>query len=135
MTKHNIISNLINVASGTNESSSFAYDYLYDNIENTNTNYSIGGPQHLATILHQLFSKMADNQTTYKTQSNSDLSESSSLVPTSLFSFETVLPSSISNKNSYHVLSLISLWFVLIINPIVVNNKITKISKCFFFYY
>jgi len=122
----NIVSNLVNVPSGTNESSSFAYDYLYDNIETTNTNYSVGGPQHLATILHQLFSKMADNQTTYKTQSNSVLSDSSSssLFPTSLLSFETVLPSSISNKNSYYVLSFISLWFVLIINPIVVNNKI-----------
>jgi hypothetical protein len=107
--------NPVNIVSGTNDSSSFAYDYLYDNIENINTSYSVGGPQHLATILHQLFSKMANNQTTYKTQSNSALSD---------ISFETVLPSSTSNKNSYHVLSFISLWFVLIINPIVVNNKI-----------
>ncbi len=125
---NNIVSNLVNAASVSNESSFSAYDYLYDNIENNNNNntsyFGSSGPQHLATMLHQLFSKMADNQTKYKTQSNLPLFDSSSsLLPTSLFSFETFLPSSTSNTNYYHVLSYISLWFVLIINPIVVNNK------------
>jgi hypothetical protein len=132
MTKSNILSNLVNAISGPNESSFSAYDYLYDNIENNNNNNNAtnsnfnNGPQHLATILQQLFSKMADNQTTYKSQSNSPLfdSSSSSLFPTSLFSVETVFPSSSSttmNTKYYHILSYISLWFVLIINPIVVK--------------
>jgi hypothetical protein len=131
MTKYNtdLIHNLVN--SGSNESSFSAYDYLYDNMENTNSSYSSGsGSQHLAAILQQLFSKMLDNQTEFISQSNSPLSDStsSSLFPTSLFSYETFLSTSKNTKNSYHLFTSISLWFVLIINPIVVSN-ITKICK------
>jgi hypothetical protein len=133
---NNIFSNLLNIVSGINESSFSAYDYPYDNIETNNTNYFLGGPQHLATFLHQLFSKMADNQTTYKTHSNSTLSDSgsSSIFPTSLFSFETFLSSSTIDTNSYHILSFISLWFVLIINPIVVNNELFIFEILFFLF-
>jgi hypothetical protein len=118
LTNH-IFSNLVNVVSGqqTNESSFLTYDYLYDNMENntTTTNASPSGSHHLATILQQLFSKMSDNQSAYKPPKNPDLSSSS-------LSFETLLPSSASNANSYRLLSLISLWFVLIVNPIVVRK-------------
>lgn len=129
MTNSNILSNLVNAISGPNETSFSAYDYLYDNNENNNNNNTSSffgnGPQHLATILQQLFHKMADNQTTYKTQSNSPLFDSSSsLFPTSLYSFEAVLPPSTSTTNTrfYYILSFLSLWFVLIINPIVVKK-------------
>jgi hypothetical protein len=130
---NNILSNLVNVGSGSNENSLSAYDYIYDNIENNNTSYSAAGPQHLATFLQQLFSKMSDNKTTYETQSHFP---SSSIFPTSLFSYETLLPSSISNTNSYHLLSFISLWFVLIINPIVVKSFISPSENfsCFLFH-
>jgi hypothetical protein len=128
MTKYDtdLINNLVNGPSTSNESLFSAYDYLVDNNENNNSSYSGGGSQHLATILHQLFSKMLDNQTKFISQSNFPLlnSSSSSLFPTSLFSYETFLPTSKSNKNSYHLFTSISLWFVLIINPIVVNMSI-----------
>ena len=120
LTNH-IFSSIANVVSGqqTNESSFLTYDYLYDNMENNinTTNASPSGSHHLATILQQLFSKMSDNQSVYKTPKNSDLSSSSLSL-----SFETLLPSSTTNANSYRLLSLISLWFVLIVNPIVVRN-------------
>jgi hypothetical protein len=123
---NNLVSNLANVAPGSNESLFSAYDYLYDSTENNINNNSMsysGGPQRLATILHQLFSKMSDNQTTYNIPSSSDLSGSSSSDRSALSSLPLVsfFPSSPSDANSYRLLSIISLWFVLIVNPIVVR--------------
>jgi hypothetical protein len=124
-----IVSNLVNVISGTNESSYSSYDYPYDTMEYSNNNTSSsgsGGSQHLSKILQQLFSKMSDDETISKTSLNSNLS---------LLSFETLLPSSTNNPNSYRLLTLISFWFVLFVNPIVVNPKSkTSISLHVFFF-
>jgi hypothetical protein len=122
---NNIVSNLANIVPRNNESLLPAYDYLYDSIDH-NMSYS-GGPQHLETILQQLFSKMSDNQTTHNIPSSS--SSSSSL------SFVSSLPSSSNDANSYRLLAIISLWFVLIINPIVVKINfvfLPRISKRIF---
>lgn len=134
MTKYNtgLINNMMNFTSISNESLSPAYDYLYDNIENNNnTSYSNGdsGSHHLAMILQQLFSKMFDNKTSLKLQTNSLLSDSS------LFPYETFLPSSIGNKNSYYLFTTISLWFILIINPIVVKQNKRNLFQIFFFHF
>ncbi|CAF1347590.1 unnamed protein product [Adineta steineri] len=131
---NSILTNIINVASSTNDSLYAAYDYLSDNndqqitINNSKAMYSNGnGPQHLATILQQLFSKMSDEKTIYRTSSNSTLSDSSSLstFPTGLLPFNTLLLSSTNNTNSFYLLSLISFWIVLIINPIVISFGVT----------
>lgn len=120
---NNIFSNLANFIPGNNESSLPTYDYLYDNTDH-NTNYS-GGPQHLETILQQLFSKMSDNQTIHNMPSSSNIafSSSSSGVISPSLSIVSSLPSSSNDANSYRLLSIISLWFVLIINPVVVKKK------------
>lgn len=114
---NNMVSNLVNAISGTNESSFSAYDYLYDTIENNNnTIFSTNsGSQQLATMLQHLYNKMSDNQTTHKSQSNLDLFGSKFSL-----SYEKFLPSSTTNTNPYWLLSSISFWFVLIVNPIVV---------------
>ena len=125
---NNIVSSLTNIVPGNNESLFSAYDYLYDSTEYNMNNSSMnhfGGSQHLATILQQLFSKMSDNQTTYNIVSSSSSSSSASsgvLSPSSL-PFVSFLPSSSSpsDANSYRLLSIISLWFVVIVNPIVVK--------------
>jgi hypothetical protein len=113
---NSVVSNLVNFMPENNESSLSAYDYLYDSGEN-NMSHS-GGSQHLEAILQQLFSKMSDNQTL----SNLGLSSSSTEMkfPSSL-SFVSTLPASSNDANSYRILSFISFWFVLIINPIVVK--------------
>jgi hypothetical protein len=115
-----IVSNLFNGISGINESSYSSYDYPYDTMDYYNNNtssFGSGGSQHLSKILQQLFSKMYDDETISETSLNSNLSS----FPTSLLSFETLLPSSATNPNSYRFLSFISFWFVLFVNPIVVN--------------
>ena len=115
---NNLVSNLANFVPKHNESTIPAYDYLYDSADNNTSHYS-GGSQHLATMLQQFFSKMSDNQTTFDLpfglSSQTDSSSSS-------------LPSSSNDANPYHLLSVISLWFVLLINPIVVIIK----TKSFF---
>jgi hypothetical protein len=119
---NNIVSNLANIAPGSNESSLSIFDYLYDSTDknmNNSVGYS-GGPQHLATILQQLFSKMSDNQTMFNIPSGSSLSSPSS---TGILS-RSSLPASSNDPNSHNLLSAISLWFVLIVNPIVVKKKI-----------
>ena len=92
------------------------YDYLYDSHENNqqryqSLNYS-GGSQRLAKMLQQL-AKMFNNQSSFPLDPTSS----------SLFPYETFLPSPVRNTNSYHLLTSISLWFVLIVNPIVVNSR------------
>jgi len=134
---NNVVSNLVNIVPGNNESLFPVYDYLYDSAD-YNMNYS-GGPQHLETILQQLFSKMSDNQTTYNIPSSSGVSFSSSrIVSPSSLSLVSSLPSSSNDANSYRLLAIISLWFVLIINPIVVKIHLKNFSffkkkkiKCF----
>jgi len=118
---NNIVSNLANIVPRNNDSFLPAYDYLYDSTDH-NMSYS-GGPQHLETILQQLFSKMSDNQTTHNIPSSLSFSSSSSRVmsPSSL-SLVSSLPSSSNDANSYRLLAIISLWFVLIINPFVVKK-------------
>jgi len=118
---NNLVSNLANIAPGSNESSLSIFDYLYDSTDNNindNVNHT-GGPQHLATILQQLFSKMSDNQTIFNIPSSSSLSSPSS---TGILS-RSSLPASSNDPNSHNLLSTISLWFVLIVNPIVVKKK------------
>lgn len=119
---NNIFSNFISPNLVTNESSYSAYDYLYDTNDNniTSNQQTVGGPQQLAIILQHLFSKMADNKTSSKTHSNTP---SLTIPLVSTISYETILPLSKTQTNSFYLLSLISLWFVLIINPIVVIKK------------
>jgi len=116
---NNIFSNFISPILPVNESSFSAYDYLYDsNDNNATSSQTVGGPQQLAIILQQLFFKMADNKTSSKTHSNAP---SMNIPLVSTVSYETILPSSKTQTDSFYLLSLISLWFVLIINPIVVK--------------
>ena len=112
---NNLVSNLANIVPRYNESLMPAYDYLYDSTDQ-NTSYS-SGSQHLALMLQQFFSKMSDNQTMF------DLSpSSSSQTKTSpSLSFVSSLPSSSNDADSYRFLAIISLCFVLLINPIVVK--------------
>jgi hypothetical protein len=122
---NNLVSNLANITPGSNESSLSIFDYLYDSTDNNindNVNHT-GGPQHLATILQQLFSKMSDNQTIFNIPSSSSLSSASS---TGILSQS--LPASSNDPNSHNLLSTISFWFVLIVNPIVVKKNL---FKCF----
>jgi hypothetical protein len=127
---NNIVSNLANIVPRNNESFLPAYDYLYDSTDH-NMSYS-GGSQHLETILQQLFSKMSDNQTTHT--SSLSFSSSSRVISPSSLSLVSSLPSSSNDANSYRLLAIISLWFVLIINPVVVKidflERILK-KNCF----
>ena len=123
--KTELVNSFTNIIPGSNESSVSVYEYLYDSTENhVNTSMSnTGDSQHLATILQQLFSKMSDNQTTYKLPSSRNLFPSlAGLLSPSSLSLASSLPQSSKNANSYYILSIISLWFVLIVNPIVVHN-------------
>lgn len=88
---------------------------------NNNTSYFGSVPQEIAMMM-DFFSSAADNETIDKTQSSSDAPGSSSIVPIPFFSLETLLPSSESDTHSYRFLSFLSLWFVLIVNPIVVKH-------------
>ena len=105
-------SNLSHAVPRNNESFPSAYDHVYDNADNTvhnDTMPDFAGSQHLVMILQQLFSKMSDNSTLYNVHSSS---------------FDSALsfsPSTASAADSYHLLSAVSLWFVLIVNPILVS--------------
>ena len=115
----NIVSNLANMVPRYNESVLPVYDYMYD-ITDQNTSYS-GGSQHLETMLEQFFSKMSDNQTTSNFPSSSSLRTK----PSPPLFFAPSLPSSSSSTdgNSFRFLPIISLWFVLLINPVVVKTN------------
>ncbi len=102
-----------NIIPRSNES--FGNGYLYDSTDH-NMNSSEDS-QHLETILQILFSKMSDDQATYNIPSFA----SSGLISPSSLPLGSSLPSSTNDPNSYHLLSIISLWFVLIINPTVVK--------------
>ena len=124
---NNVFSNLANLISGNNESSRSTDDYFYDNRE-YNLTYA-GGSQHLESILQQLFSKMSDNETASSGSLSTGIRFPSSL------SLVSTLPSSSNDANSFRILSFISLWFVLIINPIVVKKrKVYLIKKIFYFF-
>lgn len=115
---------VFNYVTLSHENFSSNYDYLYDSHENNqqryqSLNYS-GSSQRLAKMLQQL-AKMFNNQSSFPSDLNFPLLDSTS---SSLFPYETFLPSSVRNTNSYHLLTSISLWFVLIINPIVVNSRL-----------
>ncbi|CAF3411413.1 unnamed protein product [Rotaria socialis] len=118
---NDVLSNLANIVQGNNDSLVSPYDYLYDNTEN-NMNNNIpypGGIDQLSTIFQQLFSKISGNQTTYNTPSSSgSLSPLSRMVFPLSISVVSSLPSSLNDANSYRLLSITSLWFVLIVNPI-----------------
>ena len=126
------------VKTSMNESFLSAYDYLYDTDDNSKNNsassnspspFGASAPdsQHLASILHHLllFSKMSDNQSSSRTGSGSSAFGSWVTDPASFLSLEGFIPSaSLPNTaHSYRFLSLISLWFVLIVNPIVVSSR------------
>lgn len=125
---NNVVSNLDHLMPGNNESYAAAFDYLYDSTDNTVEHSSVSssaGSQQLASILQQLFFKISDNRTSYNIPPGisgvgSDPSSSGALSP-SLLSVVSYLPVSPSDAESYRLLSIISLWFVLIINPILVN--------------
>ncbi len=124
---NNFAFNLASIMPKYNESVMPTIDYLYDGTDN-NTSYS-GGSQHLSIMLQQFFLRMSDNQSTFDLISN-PLSQTK----TSL-SLVSSLPSSSTNENSYRTLSIISFWFVLLINPIVVKMKIVfkEIISIWFF--
>jgi len=115
---NNLVSNLAIIVPKYNESISPTYDYLYDSTDH-NMSYS-GGSQDLEIMLQQFFSKMSDNQTIYDLPSGSSSRTESS---------------SSNDAKSYHLLSIISLWFVLLINPIVVKKiKILSTNKTNLFF-
>ena len=116
---NNLVSNLAQIVPKYNDGISSTYDYLYDTGDQ-NTSYAGGQQQqHLATMLQQFFSKISDNQTAF------DLSFglSSQAKSSGSLSLVSSLPSSANDANSYRFLALISLWFVLLINPIVVKKS------------
>ena len=125
------VSGLDNMLPTSNETISSVFDYLYDiqdtNVNNNNTLPSPAGSQHLAAILQQLFSKIADNRTAlngHNISSSSAVASSFSLATgefsSAFLSLGFHLPISSNGAESYRLLSIVSLWFVLIINPIVV---------------
>ncbi|CAF0986515.1 unnamed protein product [Rotaria sp. Silwood1] len=128
---NNTVSNFVNFVPRINENSFFKYNYLNDSMEynnnnNNNTSYSGIDSQQFAIVFQQFMSDMAGNGTIYKIPLNFDTLDSPpSVMPTPMFSFETLLPSSTSNTDSYHILSFLSLWVVLIVNPIVILFGVT----------
>ncbi|CAF1382633.1 unnamed protein product [Rotaria sordida] len=119
---NSVVLNFANKVQRNNESLFSTYDYLYDNMENNmnnNMSYS-GGLQHLSTMFQQLLSKISDNQTTYNISSSSLSSSLSEILFPSSLSSGSSLSSSYNDANSYRLLSIISLWFVLILNPILI---------------
>ncbi|CAF0858442.1 unnamed protein product [Adineta steineri] len=96
------------IVSGSNESLLSVYDHLDDNTRNNMTS-NTGDSQQFAAMLQQLYSSMSDNQSSYNFPSRSSLSSSSI----------RKFPASSNDLNSY-ILSVVSLWFVLLVNPIVI---------------
>lgn len=115
----------------TNDNWFDSFDDNYYNLDatpNNNNLSSIGGSSHLA-ILRELFSRMSDNRTSFNTHTNSNVAaaaNSSSLATgefPSVFFFPVFhLPMSTADAESYRLLAKVSLWFVLIVNPIVVRT-------------
>ena len=135
---------LINTLTNGSESLFSTYDYLNDQMDqynsniNSNTTHPTGnGPQRLAEFLQQLYSKMSDEKPADRLLSNSNLTDVSSSLSfsTSLLSMDSLLLTSTTKNNSYHILSIISFWIVLMVNPIVVKNALTplKVSLSFSF--
>ena len=141
---NNFMANLLQTS--TNESVFSAYDYLYDSNDNNNNNSSSGsnsngfslfgspasGPQQLASILQELFTKMSDNESSSRNPSGSNIFGPSARYPPSFLSLEAFIPSAAlpNTAHSYRFLSLISLWFVLIVNPIVVSSTAALHALC-----
>ena len=129
---NNLVYNLDHLMPGNNESYSSAFDYLYDSTDNNFNHSSLShaaGSQHLASILQQLFFKISDNGTSHNSQPSSSgtlpsSSGSSGALSPSLLSIMSYRPVSSSDAESFRLLSIISLWFVLIINPILVNTLV-----------
>ncbi|UJR28701.1 hypothetical protein I4U23_009930 [Adineta vaga] len=120
---NDVVTNLASIVPTTNDSQLSLFDYLFDSTEN-NFNHSTNhnpASQHLATILQQLFSKMSDNQSAFHMSLSSSLSSSSTnLSPAILSRGSSSIPVSSNDVDTSHVLSILSLWFVLIVNPIVI---------------
>ncbi|CAF1168451.1 unnamed protein product [Adineta ricciae] len=114
-----LMTNFANILPKTNESSLSFFDYPFDISEhhmNQSTSHSQDS-QHLATILQQLFSKMSDNHSVFQPSSSSRLSSATGLLS---LSSSSSLPVSSNHVNTSYLLAKISLWFVLIVNPIVI---------------
>ena len=120
----NVVPNLTHIVQENHESSFLTYDNFNDYRENT-MNFS-NSSQNLTIIFQQLFSKLPNNQNLFNISSNADLlSALSELHPSSL----PVVPSLFSpvdDKSSHRFLPIISLWFVLIINPLLVKREFFK---------
>jgi hypothetical protein len=118
-----VMANLVDIMP-SNHSSISLFEHLFDSVEN-NPNNSGGyskDSQRLATFLQQLYSKMSDNQSAYHIPPSLSLSPSSTgVLSASSLSLASSRSASSSNPNTPHVLSIMSLWFVLIVNPIVVR--------------
>lgn len=125
---NDLMTNFVNILPKTNETSMPFFDHLFDTSEHQ-MNQSLGhsqDSQHLATILQQLFFKMSDNHSAFHMSSNSRLSSATGLLSPSSSSSS---PASSNHVNTSYLLAKISLWFVLIVNPIVVSGKCSFCSK------
>lgn len=91
-------------------------DYSDDYLKfNNNTNGS-EIDSHLAMILHRAYAELVKNEASGTLYTNHDIFPSSaSMISASLVSFT-------KQTKSFRVFSFLSLWFVLIVNPLVVNN-------------
>ena len=127
----NFFASLMHSKSASNDSIYTAYDFPFDANENPHYNSSLLAPagessQHLTSILQQLFNRMSDNNSLFRSYSSSRASPSASstpVYPSFVHSVEILFPShSPELGRSFHYFALISLWFVLIINPIVVTT-------------
>lgn len=113
---NDLASNLALLLPKYNQSVLPIHDYLPENTVQ-NASYS-NEPNDLASMLQQFFSKLSDNQTMFDLSS----SASSDMKTPPTLSFVSSLPSTSNNEeNSYRLLAIVSLCFVLLINPIVVN--------------
>lgn len=113
-----LLTNMADDAPG-NHSSVSHFDGLFggmDGAASSNGNHS-QNPQHLVTFLQHFFSKMSDNQSALHIPSSMSAARSS----TGVLSPASSLPASSNDANTSHVLAILSLWFVLIVNPIVVR--------------
>ncbi|CAF1156141.1 unnamed protein product [Rotaria sordida] len=124
---NNTVSSFINCLTGTNESSFLEYNYLNDNMEYNNYTSSSGSDsQQFAISFEQFILNMADNEKLNEFLKYLNILNSSfTPVPGSIVPFDTSFSLSTSNTNSYRLLSFLSLWFVLIVNPIVILFGVT----------
>lgn len=111
-----LVSNLALLMPKYNESLNLTSDHVADNSDHHGS-YSSGSPD-LALMLQQFFSKLSDNQTMFDLSTS--LSSNAKNPPQ--LSFVSSLPSSSNDETSYRLLAIVSLCFVLLINPIVVKT-------------